>query len=227
MSDGNEAAARPGQWPDGMTGADGEFLLRSGSALELADGFRQLAVMAERYVEEHDMLAAGDIADHSVSARSVPGDVRERLTTQLSGITEGFKQRVQRYLDQLDPDSVRDQVTDPFQWMMAGLMGIVGQSVTEAEAALGDVSADNMLVSYLMQYSQAAERRPLLPVVRRALLITAVASEKRCSPEWCVVFNTTKAAPLGGGHGGMPRSLNRRFAVLRVAVLGMGVARFE
>jgi hypothetical protein len=177
MSEGGEGAdAQQGQWPDGTTGTDGDFLFRADSALELGTGFHQLAVMAERHVEEHDRLAAGDIADHSVSAESVPADIRQRMTRQLSGFTEGFKQRVQDYLDQLDPDLARDQVTDPFQWMMGGLMGLVGQSVTEAAAALGDVSADNALVSYLMQYSRAAERRPLLPVMRRALLITAVAS---------------------------------------------------
>ena len=49
----------------------------------------------------------------------------------------------------------------------------------DVRAALGDLPTDNpALLSYLMQYSQAADRRPLLPTMRRALLIAAVAASE-------------------------------------------------
>jgi hypothetical protein len=175
-----DANSDPESWPGGLTGTDGEFMLRASSIMELGTGLHQLAVLAERHVADHDRLAPAQIADSSQSARAIPADVREDLGQRLSDLTAAYTQRLQGQLDQLDPDSVAAQVTDPLEWMAAQLAAPVRESLGEARAAFGDVPADDAaLLSYLMQYSQAASRRPLLPVMQRALLITAVDAAER------------------------------------------------
>lgn len=166
-----------GSWSAGITGTDGELLLRAGSVMELGAGLHRLAVMAERYVADHDRLSPADIADDSLSAQTVQADVRERLTRQLGEFTDSYKRRIQDRLDQFDPDVVAAQITDPFEWVAGELHGPARASLDDAKAVLGEVPTDDLaLVSYLMQYSQAVDRRPLLPTMQRALLITAVAS---------------------------------------------------
>jgi len=143
-------------WLGGMTGTDGELLLRSGSVLELGTGLRQLSVMAERYVAEHDGLPAAEIADRSLSAAAVPADLREHAIQKLCGLNDLYRQRVQAHLYQLDPASLAGEVTDPLQWMAAQTAGLMETSMPEARAALEDLPADSAgLVSYLMQYSMA------------------------------------------------------------------------
>lgn len=147
--------------------------------MELGTGLHQLAVMAERYVAEHDGLPATAVADNSRSAAAVPAAIREALVTQLGGFTDAYRQRIVAQLDQIDPDSIAAKATDPYQWMAAQLAGPMSESLSDARAALGDLPTDNpALLSYLMQYSQAVDRRPLLPTIRRALLITAVAASE-------------------------------------------------
>jgi len=147
--------------------------------MELGTGLRHLAVMAERYVAEHDGLPAAAVADSSRSAAAVPAAVREALVARLGGFADAYRQRIVAHLDQINPDSIPAEATDPFQWMAAQLAGPMSASLSDARAALGDLPTDNpALLSYLMQYSQAADRRPLLPTMRRALLITAVAASE-------------------------------------------------
>lgn len=92
-------------WPGGLTGTDGELLMRADSVLELGAGLRQLSVVAERHVAEHDGLSAAAIADRSPSAAAVPADLREHAVRQLGGFTDLYRQRIQARLDQFDPDS--------------------------------------------------------------------------------------------------------------------------
>jgi hypothetical protein len=160
-----------------MTGTDGELLLRAGSVMELGTGLHHLAVMAERYVADHDRLAPAGIADGSLSAQAVRADVRERLARQLGEFTDTYKRRVQDGLDQLDLEDIAAKTSDPFELMAGLLRGPMQATVEDARAVLGELPAgDAALLSYLMQYSQAVDRKPLLPTMRRALLITAVAS---------------------------------------------------
>jgi hypothetical protein len=178
MSDPTTDAGPPfGSWPGGITGMDSEWILRAGSVMELGTGLHHLAVMADRYVADHDKLPAADIADTSFSARAVAPDLRERLTRKLGEFTDTYKDRIQAELDQLDADSLPEQVTDPFQWMATQLSGPMRDSPDDARAVLAEMPVDNVaLMTYLMQYGQALDRRPLLPKMRRALLITSVAS---------------------------------------------------
>jgi len=160
-----------------MTGTDAELLLRAGSVMELGTGLHHLAVMAERYVADHDRLAPAGIADGSLSAQAVQADVRERLARQLGEFTDTYKRRVQDGLDQLDLDDIAAKTSDPFELMAGLLRGPMQATIEDARAVLGELPAgDAALLSYLMQYSQAVDRKPLLPTMRRALLITAVAS---------------------------------------------------
>jgi hypothetical protein len=178
MSDHNDdAGSLLGSWPGGMTGTDAELLLRAGSVMELGTGLHHLAVMAERYVADHDRLAPAGIADGSLSAQAVQADVRERVARQLGEFTDTYKRRVQDRLDQLDLDDITAQTSDPFELMAGLLHGPMQATIEDARAVLGELPAsDAALLSYLMQYSQAVDRKPLLPTMRRALLITAVAS---------------------------------------------------
>jgi hypothetical protein len=173
----NNALPLPGSWPDGATGTDNEFLVRTGSVMELGAGLHHLAVMADHYVADHDRLPATDIADSSASAQAVDPDVRDRLARQLSEFIDRYKQRIQDELDQIDPDSLTAHVTDPIEWIGLQLAGPIRDSMEDARAALAEVPTDDMaLATYLLQYGQALDRRPLLPTMRRALLITAVAN---------------------------------------------------
>ena len=173
----DDAGSLLGSWPGGMTGTDAELLLRAGSVMELGTGLHHLAVMAERYVADHDRLAPAGIADGSLSAQAVQADVRERLARQLGEFTDTYKRRVQDGLDQLDLDDIAAKTSDPFELMAGLLRGPMQATIEDARAVLGELPAgDAALLSYLMQYSQAVDRKPLLPTMRRALLITAVAS---------------------------------------------------
>lgn len=164
-------------WPVGMEGIDAEFGARVVSVIDLCAGLHHLAVAAGRSVAEHDQLPAEAIADSSLSAGMVPADIRQQASHRLTAFTDAYKLRIRERLDQLDAQSVAEGITDPFLWVATELAGAVRVSAEEARAAVGDLPADDTaLVSYLMQYSQAAERPPLLPMMRRALLITAVAS---------------------------------------------------
>jgi hypothetical protein len=124
-------------WLGGVTGTDGELLLRSGSVLELSAGLRQLSVMAERYVAELDGLSAAEIAGRSLSAAAVPADLREHAIRQLGGFNDLYRQRVQAHLDQLDPDSLGGGVTDPLQWMAAQAAGLMETSMPEGAGRAG------------------------------------------------------------------------------------------
>src|SRR5260370_23550048 len=160
-----------------MTGTDGELLLRAASVMELGTGLHPLAVMAERYVADPDRLSPEGIADDSLSAQAVQADVRERLARQLGEFTDVYKQRVQDRLDQLDPSDIAAQTSDPFELMAGLLHGPMRATLEDARAVLGELPADDAgLLSYLMQYTQAVDRKPLLPTMQRALLITEVAS---------------------------------------------------
>ena len=179
MSDSTEdnVASPFTMWGDGMTGTDGEFLIRAASTLELATGLHHLAVMADRYVADHDRLNAVDIAEASRSAQVVTPDLRERAAREFGNLIDVYKQRLQSQLDNLDPESFSPQIDDPFQWAAAQLAEPIRESLDDARGLFSDLPlGDQELGSYLLHYSQALDRRPLLPTMQRALLITAVAS---------------------------------------------------
>jgi hypothetical protein len=107
----------------------------------------------------------------------VAPELRERLVQQLGEFTATCKRRIEDELNQVNEDSLTAGLTDPFEWLTAQLMGPVRESLKDAPAALAGLPLDSVaLTTYLMQYGQALDRRPLLPTMRRALLITAVAS---------------------------------------------------
>lgn len=163
-------------WREGMTGTDGEFLLRSGSILELGTGLHHLAAMADRYVADHDRQSAADVAGSSRSAQSIAPDVRERVAREFGPLSDALKQRLGDQFDRLDPDAL-PPVPDPFEWVAGQMAEPIRASVAEAHGVLAGIAADDdALGPYLLQYSQAVERESLLPTMRRALLITAVAS---------------------------------------------------
>lgn len=174
MSDDSLGAAFT-MWRDAMTGTDGEFILRAGSIVEIGTGLHHLAVMAEQYVAEHDRQSATDVADISRSAQAVPPEMRERLVRELGPFTDAFKQRLEDQLDRLDPDALAP-ITDPFQWAATQLFESMGSTLADARGLLVGVPDDGALGPYLLQYVQAVDRQPLLPTMRRALLITAVAN---------------------------------------------------
>ena len=179
MSDPQDGTGSPfAMWDyKGMTGTDGEFFARAASILELGTGLHHLAVMADRYVADHDQLSATDVADASRAAQAVAPDLRQRVARELGNFTDAYKRRIENHLDHLDPESIGPQVDDPFQWIAAQLAETIRESLDDARGLLSGVPLDEQeLGSYLLQYSQALERRPLLPTMQRALLITAVAS---------------------------------------------------
>jgi hypothetical protein len=90
--------SRAWSWPGDITGTDGELLMRVSSILELGAGLRQLSMMADRYVAEHDRLPAAQIADLSPSAAAVPADMREYAVRQLGVFTDLYRQRIQAHL---------------------------------------------------------------------------------------------------------------------------------
>jgi hypothetical protein len=173
----NEADPPFGPWHEGFTATDSEFLLRASSILELGTGLHHLALMADRYVADHDSLTAAEVAGSSASASAVAPGVRSHLADQLDDVTRVYKQRIQDQLDQLDPDSTAAQITDPFEWVITQMREPLHASLNDAGTALAGLAVqDAALGSYLMLHSQALDRKPLLPTMQRALLITAVAS---------------------------------------------------
>lgn len=142
--------------PDGMTCTDGEHLLMADSIMDLGTWLHQLAVMAEQYVADIDRIPAGDSADRSLSAQMVSSEVQ---------------------LGQSEAESMTRQATEPFQWLASELAGLGADCTAERYGVVADLPAEDVaLASYLMQYSQAGASRPLLPVLRRNLLIATVAS---------------------------------------------------
>jgi len=158
-----------------MSGTDGEFVLRAGSIVEIGTGLHHLAVMASQYVADHDRQSAADVANASRSAQAVPFELREQLVRAFGPFTHAFKQSLEDHLDRLDPDALLP-ITDPFQWMAAQLTASMLDTPADAQGLLSGVPADDALGPYLLQYVQAVDRQPLLPLMRRALLITAVAN---------------------------------------------------
>lgn len=177
MSDDSaDLGASFAMWRGAMTGTDGEFMLRAGSIAELGTGLHHLAVMADQYVADHDRQSATDIAGISRSAQAVAPEVRERIAREFGPFTDLFRQRLGGHLDQLDPGAL-PPITDPFQWVAEQMNASIQESLAEARGLLAGVPADiEALGPYLLQYAQAVDRQPLLPTMRRALLITAVAS---------------------------------------------------
>jgi hypothetical protein len=174
--DSDDLSASFAMWGGGMTGTDGEFILRAGSILELGTGLHHLAVMADRYVADHDQQSATDIAGSSRSAQAVAPEVRERVAREFGPLADALKQRLGDQLDRLDPDAL-PSISDPFEWVAGQMAEPMRASLAGAQGLLSGVPADDdALGPYLLQYSQAVEREPLLPTMRRALLITAVAS---------------------------------------------------
>ncbi|MGH3221989.1 MAG: hypothetical protein ACRDPY_25375 [Streptosporangiaceae bacterium] len=177
MSDDRDDLGAPfAMWRDGMTGTDGEFILRGGSIVELGTGLHHLAIMADKYVADHDRQSAAGLADASRSAQAVAPELRERVVREFGPLVDAFKQHLGEHLDQLDPDAVFP-IADPFQWMAAQVTESIQGSVADArELFAGSLADIETLGPYVMQYTQALDRQPLLPTMRRALLITAVAS---------------------------------------------------
>jgi hypothetical protein len=174
--DSDDLGASFAMWREGITGTDGEFLLRAGSTLELGTGLHHLAVMADRYVADHDRRSAADVADSSRSARAVATNVRERVAREFGPLADALRQRLADHLDRLDPDA-HPLIGDPFEWVAGQMAEPMRASAAGAHGFLSGIAADvDALGPYLLQYSQAAEKEPLLPTMRRAFLITAVAS---------------------------------------------------
>ena len=193
-----------GSWPEGFAGTDSEFLLRASSILELGTGLHHLTLMADRYVADHDSLTATEIADASECSEVRRARRASTSRRPTNGVTRVYKQRIQDQLDQLDPDSIAAVITDPFEWVMAQMHGPLRASLDDVGSALAGLPVqDTALGSYLMLYSQAVDRKPLLPTMERALLITASRAPRRCSSAYCDAFSTTKAAPVVGGRCGI------------------------
>jgi hypothetical protein len=174
--DGDDLDASFAMWHNGMTGTDGEFILRTSFIFELGTGLHHLAVMADQYVADHDRQSASDIAGVSRSAQALAPELRERITREFGSLTDAFKQRLGDHLDELDPDTL-PQITDPLHWVAAQVTESIHESLADARGLFAGTPADiEVLGPYLLQYSQAVDRQPLLPMMCRALLITAVAS---------------------------------------------------
>jgi hypothetical protein len=160
----------------GWDGTDGELFLRADSAMDLGTGLHELAALAERHVADLDQLSAVDAAARSRSAQMLPAELRDMASETFVSLTQGFQQQLQQKLDTLDPSTLT-AVSDPFEWMLSQLSGSFRQGIQTAQSALHGLPArDPQLFRYLMQLGLASERRPRLSSIRRALLITTVAS---------------------------------------------------
>src|SRR5215470_5322503 len=142
MADPLDTAGAPSWRFDEFAATDSEFLLRADSIVELGTGLHHLAVMAERYVVEHDQRTAREIADTSYSSEAVARDMKDRVVRQLGDFTDAYKQRIQSHLDQLDPEALAAQVSDPFQWVAAAF-GPIRVSVDDAQGALTGIPQDD------------------------------------------------------------------------------------
>lgn len=162
----------PGDW----TGADGEFSMRADAVMDLGTGLHQLAALAERHVAELDQLSAVEVTAKSLSAQLVPPELRDTLSQKFASVTGELQQQVQDHLDSLDPSALAD-VRDPFAWVLGELAPLANRGLDTARDAFADVPVrDHQVFPYLMQLGMATARQPRLPSIRRALLITAVAS---------------------------------------------------
>jgi hypothetical protein len=160
----------------GWDGADGELFLRADSAMDLGTGLHELAALAERHVADLDQLSAVDAAARSRSAQMLSAELRDMASETFVSLTQGFQQQLQQKLDALDLSTLT-AVSDPFEWMLSQLSGSFRQGIQTAQSALHGLPArDPQLFRYLMQLGLASERRPRLSSIRRALLITTVAS---------------------------------------------------
>jgi hypothetical protein len=163
---------QPGDW----TGADGEFNMRADAVMDLGTGLHQLATLAERHVAELDQLSAVEVAAQSLSAQQVPSKLRETVSDKFTSVTATWQHQVQDHLARLDPNAIAE-VCDPFAWVLGELAPLLGQGLDTARAAFADFPVrDLKIFPYMMQLGLATARRPRLPSIRRALLITAVAS---------------------------------------------------
>lgn len=78
--------------------------------------------------------------------------------------------------DTMPAVDIGGQLVEPFEWFASELAGPVTNGVGGVSGVVADLLAENVaLASYLMQYSQTAKSAPPLSVMRRALLISAVA----------------------------------------------------
>jgi hypothetical protein len=111
-----------------------------------------------------------------LSAQLVPPQLRDALGQRFTSVTGALQQQVQGHLDGLDPSAIAD-VRDPFAWVLAELAPLVSQGLESARDAFADLPVgDYKIFPYMMQLGMATARQPRLPSIRRALLITAVAS---------------------------------------------------
>lgn len=166
-----------GLWPSRLTGTDLELLLREESVIQLGAGLCALAALAEQHVAEYDKLSAADIAAQSVSARSLSPEVRELAGHRIGSIIEDFGRDWDARTAELDPNDV-EEVPDPFSWAAEKFGERPDAQIAAVAAALSDLPEDASSLGYLAQYAAATGRNPRLPAMRRALLITAIASSE-------------------------------------------------
>jgi len=164
-----------GLWPAQLTGTDVELLLREESVGQLGNGLYALADVAERHVAEYDELSAADVAARSVSAQSLPPDIRELAAQRMAGMLADFEQDWDGRIAALAPDDV-GEVPDPFGWAAERFGGRPDAHIDALAAAFTELPRSRSSLGYLVQYAAAAGRDPRLPAMRRALLVTTVSS---------------------------------------------------
>jgi hypothetical protein len=152
-----------------------EMVIRLGQSLELTDGLRELAFVAVEAGRAHDQMAAADIADGSPAGLRLSHQRRE----QVRAAADLFKEAMDSQWELLDKAALAD--TDP-ALMLADPFGAL-RSVVDLDAMIrvlrdqfmssaAPMSADEAL--YLHAYLQAAVREDRVPLLLRALFVTAV-----------------------------------------------------
>lgn len=162
-------------WPTRLTGLDLEFLTRCHTVMDLGAGLHELAALAQVQVAHRDGLGADLVAADTHAGKAVADEVRNTLSAQMETLIGAFSAQLDDRLDGVDPAAL-SEVADPFEWV-AGFLDPTSQgAMLIAEASAGVGADDPDAVLYLGQYGHAWTRRPRLPLLQRALLITAVAS---------------------------------------------------
>lgn len=151
-----------------------EMLIRLGRSLELTDGLRDLAAAAVSAGRARDQMAAADIADRSPAGmrlavqqrkavRSVADLFKAALDTQYASLDE-------MALAGIDPGQM---LADPFGTLRSVIdLDAVIRLVGGQFANMAAMSADEAL--YLRTYMQESVREERVPLLLRALFVTAV-----------------------------------------------------
>ncbi len=151
------------------------LMLQVGSALDAAEGLRELVELTEQHAEHVDGMSAGDLAAQAGTAPNLLGELPENLDALMSDVEKKQSDALEA-LDLAEVD-LADFERDPIAAAMKLLRPEILPEAAHRLIRLAQQSVQSPgSIAYMHAYLKAAARRPRRPRVFPAIL-SAICSE--------------------------------------------------